>query len=280
MCRWIAYQGQPIFMEKLVTQPAHSLIHQSLHTALNYHRDGSLWTTNGDGFGIGWYSEKATPGLFKDARPAWNDNNLTEICEQVQSRLFMAHIRAVTTGAVQRSNSHPFKCKNWLFQHNGYIGNFEVLRRDLQMEIAPDLYPELKGTTDSETFFLLAMTYGLETNPKEALQKTVRRVRIACSDAKMESVLNLSCAMTDGETLYTLRYAEGEGEKEKTQFYSTDSHCMSDLNIGNDNFLPENSVVVVSEPLDQLSGSHWVAVPENSFTTIRNNKVEIESFMD
>ena len=30
MCRWMAYQGEPVYLEELLFQPAHSLIHQSL----------------------------------------------------------------------------------------------------------------------------------------------------------------------------------------------------------------------------------------------------------
>lgn len=277
MCRWIAYNGQPIFIEQLVTRPSHSLVRQSLHTSLNYHWDGSLWSTNGDGFGIGWYNEKPEPGLFKDARPAWNDVNLRELCAQIKAKIFMAHIRATTTGAVQRSNSHPFKCRNWLFQHNGHINNFEAVRRDLQMAIAPEFYNELKGTTDSETLFLLAMSFGLERDPKKALREMLETVRKACEKAGIEMQINMSCAMTDGVTLYALRYAE-DHERAKTQFYSTDTDCLRDISVG-DSPIPENSVVFVSEPLDKLN-DRWTAVPENSFTVIKDGKVNIERFME
>ena len=49
-----------------------------------------------------------------------------------------------STGAVQRTNCHPFKYKNWIFQHNGHIDCFEIIRKDLQMEIAGDYYYHLK----------------------------------------------------------------------------------------------------------------------------------------
>ena len=51
MCRWIAYRGQTIALEHYVTAPAHSLIAQSIN-ALE-----STASTNGDGFGLGWYGE-------------------------------------------------------------------------------------------------------------------------------------------------------------------------------------------------------------------------------
>ena len=55
MCRWIAYRGETIALEHYVTSPSHSLIAQSLH-ALE-----STASTNGDGFGLGWYGEHAEP---------------------------------------------------------------------------------------------------------------------------------------------------------------------------------------------------------------------------
>jgi predicted glutamine amidotransferase len=272
MCRWIAYIGKPIYIDTLVTKPSRSLVEQSLHSKMSFTQEGSLLTTNGDGFGVGWYAGKEEPGLFKGAEPAWGNENLSEICSQVKAHIFMAHIRAASTGAVQRANAHPFKYKNWLFQHNGHIGRFEALRRDLQFDIAPELYPALKGTTDSETFFLLALTYGLKDDPKAALRKTISRVERACRERDVPCDVVLSCALSDGTSLYTLRYASGE--KCHSQYYSTHADCMKDV-CEDATAMPRNSVVVVSEPLDQ-SGEHWQEMPERSFAAIRDGRIEIE----
>ena len=273
MCRWIAYTGKQIFMDELVTRPAHSLVEQSLDTELNLKADGSLWTTNGDGFGVGWYDQKSEPGLFKDAMPAWNNENLHEICSQTKAHIFMAHIRASTNGKVQRANSHPFKYKNWLFQHNGDVGSFPDIKRALQFDISPELFPYIQGTTDSETCFYLALTYGLETDPKTAIEKTINRLRKAQMDAGKEVSLNLSCTISDGETLYTLRYAS-ENEAIKTQFYSTDMSCLKDLNNAC-TALPDGGIIFVSEPLDRFD-KKWTEVPENSFVSAKDGHVTIE----
>src|SRR5215207_3339612 len=50
--------------------------------------------TNGDGFGLGWYGERPEPGLFRDIRPAWSDENLKSLSVQVRSPLFFAHVWA------------------------------------------------------------------------------------------------------------------------------------------------------------------------------------------
>ena len=73
MCRWLAYTGAPILLTDVLYTPVHSLIDQSLHSRLGAE------TTNGDGFGIGWYDTAPAPGVFRSIEPAWNDQNLREL---------------------------------------------------------------------------------------------------------------------------------------------------------------------------------------------------------
>ena len=104
MCRWLAYSGTPILLDSILYRPAHSLIDQSLHAKMG------VETTNGDGFGVGWYvPDKSSPAVVRDIGPAWSDRNLREIAEHVVSPLFFAHIRASTGTAVQQTNCHPFR---------------------------------------------------------------------------------------------------------------------------------------------------------------------------
>ena len=49
MCRWLAYSGPELVLEDLLFKPENSLIQQSLAATR------SIATTNGDGFGVGWY---------------------------------------------------------------------------------------------------------------------------------------------------------------------------------------------------------------------------------
>ncbi|MFL5942512.1 MAG: class II glutamine amidotransferase, partial [Gaiellaceae bacterium] len=102
MCRWLAYYGNPVRMDKVLYQGQFSLIDQSLKSRMGAE------PTNGDGFGIGWYGADGTPGVFRSTEPAWNDRNLREISGHVESHLFLAHIRATTGTPVQQTNCHPF----------------------------------------------------------------------------------------------------------------------------------------------------------------------------
>ena len=67
MCRWLAYSGSPILMNEALYGGENSLVDQSLHSRLGAE------PTNGDGFGVGWYGEPPTPGVFHSIEPAWND---------------------------------------------------------------------------------------------------------------------------------------------------------------------------------------------------------------
>ena len=113
MCRFIAYHGDPILMEDVITSPSHSLIKQALHAT------ESRSETNGDGFGIGWYGERDRPGVYREVHPAWSDENLISICQQVRSSLFFAHVRAATGTAVADHRYKGAKCVSLTLSRGG-----------------------------------------------------------------------------------------------------------------------------------------------------------------
>lgn len=277
MCRWLAYSGKSIFMDKLVTQPDHSLVQQSINSRMNFSHSGKLLSTNGDGFGLGWYGKRREPGVFKDDIPAWHDDNLHNICHQVKAHIFFAHVRASTTGDIQRSNCHPFQYRNWLFQHNGNVHHFDRVRQVLQGRIAPELFPWLRGSTDSETLFFLALTLGLEDDPAAGFRRMVETTVAALEKYADEVRINLSCALSDGEVVYILRYAINEAPM--TLFYSTDADCAKDIADSDSGKVPTDSVVIVSEPLNRRD-EKWVEIEDNSFGRVVGGRdVRIERFL-
>ena len=160
MCRWLAYSGSRVSLYALLYQPKHSLIDQSLHSRLGAE------TTNGDGFGVGWYGVGEEPAVFHSVEPAWSDRNLRDMSEHISSEVVFAHIRASSGGAIQQTNCHPFRHGKWLWMHNGLIREFTAVKRDLVLRVDPQLYPFIEGSTDSEVFFYLALTFGLAKDPK------------------------------------------------------------------------------------------------------------------
>lgn len=255
MCRWAAWIGAPIFLEDIVSRPAHSLIRQS-HCATR-----CPTATNADGFGIAWYGERPEPGLYRDVYPAWSDPNLKSLTAQVRSPLFLAHVRASTGTATSRNNCHPFAVGCWSFMHNGQVGGYEAFRRDADMMIPEALYPHRRGATDSEALFLVALAEGLEGDPCGALLRAVARFE-ALSRAKGEGPhIRLTCAMSDGTRLYAARYA-------------TDGQAPTLYH----RLLPAlGGRAVVSEPLD-LGEAGWEEVPDASFCIFAGDAVQVLPF--
>ena len=271
MCRWLAYSGSPVLLEELLLKPKHSLIDQSLHSRLGAE------TTNGDGFGVGWYGVGDTPGVFHSIEPAWNDRNLREVGAHVMSPLVFAHIRASSGTAVQQTNCHPFRHGRWLWMHNGVIRDFHAVKRDLVLAVDPSFYPEIEGSTDSETFFYLALTLGLEEDPPRAVQEAVGFIEATGRRWGVEHPIQMTVATTNGESIWAFRYSS-EG-KSRSLFFSTEVSTLrmlypDDIRL---QALGDESRLVVSEPLGNLVGA-WNEVPESSYGLIKPGRDELHTF--
>ncbi len=271
MCRWLAYSGSPIRLEELLVKRDRSLIDQSLHS-----REGAT-PTNGDGFGVGWYEEGEPPRVYRSTHPAWNDRNLKELAAGISSPLFFAHIRASTGTAIQETNTHPFRYGQWLWMHNGLIREFPRLRRELVLAIDDSLFDSLEGTTDSETMFYLALTFGLQDDPVAAVERMVGFVEDAGRRHGVEQPIQMTIATTDGGSVYAFRYSS-EGDS-RSLYFSTRMDALKALHPGLGELagLSDETRIVVSEPLGDLEGA-WNAVPEAHVGIIRPGDDELRPF--
>jgi glutamine amidotransferase len=256
MCRWIAYRGVTIALEHYVTEPSHSLISQSIQ-ALE-----TTAGTNGDGFGLGWYGDHPEPGLYREIRPAWSDENLRYLCRHIRSHLFFAHVRAATGTPITRPNCHPFACSGALFMHNGFIGSWSRLRRQVEALIPDELYPARIGTTDSEAVFLAIMGAGAKTDPVGATRRTLVALTRLVNQAGYREPLRFTAALADGRDLYAFRYAVND---QTNSLYFRES---------------DDGIVIVSEPLDK-EYEHWQQVPENRVIVARAGRpAEVLPFLE
>jgi glutamine amidotransferase len=240
MCRWLSYLGAETYLDRLLFEPKYSLVQQSLAARK------SICTTQGDGFGLGWYGDHPDPGLYREALPAWNDRNLRSLARQLKARLFFAHVRASTGTDTARSNCHPFAYDKYLFMHNGQIGGFDRLRRRLEAKIPDALYPHRLGTTDSETTFYLALGHGLAETPVAAFRAMLADVRAEMAAANIDEPLRFTAAFSDGRRIIAVRYASDD--KPPSLYWRQDGE----------------TIVVVSEPLDGEVQS-WNRVPRDHF---------------
>jgi predicted glutamine amidotransferase len=271
MCRWLAYSGSPVLIEDLLNQGQFSLLDQSLHSRMGAE------TTNGDGFGVGWYGVGDEPGVFRSVEPAWNDANLHHISAHIRSGLVLAHIRASSGTPVQQTNCHPFCHGRWLFMHNGVVHDFANVKRDLVLQVDPSLYPSIVGSADSEVLFFLALTYGLEDDPPAAIARTIGLVEHVGREHGVEYPFQGTIATTDGERRWVFRYSS-EG-KSRTLYYSTSVETLRVLYpeaelLGK---VDDESRLVVSEPLGAFPGV-WNEVPESSWGVVQPGQDELHPF--
>ncbi len=173
-----------------------------------------------------------TPRFTHSVNPAWNDLNLRELADHIESPLFMAHIRAAVGSPVQQTNCHPFRHGRWLFVHNGLIQDFQTVRRDLLLAVDPSLFLGIAGSTDSELLFHLALTFGLEKDPLGAMERAVAYVESKAREGGVENPVQMTVGISDGERLWAIRYSSQHDSR--TLFVSADLDAVRRLHPDNE----------------------------------------------
>ncbi|MCG8604388.1 class II glutamine amidotransferase, partial [bacterium] len=235
----------------------------------------------GDGFGVGWFERDVSPepAVFTDIRPAWNNRNLRSIAPRVRSKCIFAHVRAASTGDVTQDNCHPFIFKNMLFMHNGDIGGFRHIKRQLRRRLSDDVYHWIQGETDSEHFFALFFDNLYRSGAGETsesfstvLQTTIGEIRQMVEEAEIEAPMLLNVAITNGEFMVATRYATGTRENPPTLYHSEGSRfeCRDGVCHMLEADPSEHAVLIVSE---KLTGEKqdWHEVPVNHFVVVRED---------
>jgi predicted glutamine amidotransferase len=187
------------------------------------------------------------------------------------------HIRAAIGSAVQQTNCHAFRHGRWLWTHNGFIDGFATIKRDLVFAVDESLYPEIRGQTDSEILFHLALTLGLEDDPPATVARAVGVVEECGRQRGVEYPFQGTIATTNGERVWAFRYSS-EG-KSRSLFFSRDIHTLREL-------YPERPILqqlshdarlIVSEPIGDLPGA-WTEVPESSYAVAGGGDDQLRSF--
>ena len=221
--------------------------------------------------------DSRVPVIFRGTGPAWNDVNLRELARSTSSGHFIAHIRASTGTAVQQTNCHPFRHDRWLWVHNGAIKDFHLMKRDLVMAVDPELYPSIQGSTDSETMFYLALTFGLREDPVAAVERMVGFVEATGREHGVDKPMQMTVGTTDGERLFGFRYSSIG--KSRTLYFSSAIATLRVMYPENEIFqkISDETRIVVSEPLGDLLGA-WNPVPESSYGIVQKGEDSLGRF--
>ncbi|KAJ2418068.1 glutamine amidotransferase subunit, partial [Coemansia sp. RSA 2524] len=203
------------------------------------------------------------------------------LAEKIKSALVFAHVRA-TTGdtATSESNCHPWQYGNLMWMHNGNIGGFDRIKRQLQNALSEEIYLSIQGTTDSEHAFALFLN--MLDQPRTRVEFTYQELRRAMLDtiaqinewldeAGVDETSLMNFAVTDGQTVVCTRYITSCDLDAASLFYSSGSEFKSEADSGQYRMVKANKredvVVVASEPLT-YERSDWLAIPTNTLLVI------------
>jgi len=241
---------------------------------------------NGDGFGVAWYVPKirSSPGIFKAITPAWSNRNLINLCGVTESHCIMAHVRAATQGlGVSEANCHPFSWENLSFMHNGDIGCYKQLKKQILHLLSDEALNVMEGSTDSEQIFGIFLDQYRKRDredPNSLVEATIETVTLIDQIVRpynetQQTSLNL--AISDGNQIVCTRFCTGD---RPTSLYYNPRIALQDCsnpqckhsNDGEERF----GVVVASEPLND-DKENWKQVPKNHLLHVTTRSCELQS---
>jgi len=223
-------------------------------------------TKNHDGWGIGWYENREVK-VFKQGIPAYSQKSrYPQLSKRVRSDVIIAHIRKGTGAKPAEWNSHPFKCENWLFAHNGFVD-----REHIHSQLNRDYKDRIKGGTDSEVYFYWILQNIEERgSAREGIRKAVQEV------VKKEHT-GLNFLLADGMNLYAFRYSTDPRNKfalYKLKRAPSDRDIFEYLSEKTKAYLHskslrgEESVMVCSE---RLTKERWTSIKSGNLIRIGSN---------
>ena len=290
MCRLFIYKGDTELIKNLLWLPWHSLLKQSFRepfTPLTEYPNPRDHHINVDGFGLCWYKKNiTTPCLYVNTMPPWNDRNLLNLSNYINTDLFFAHVRGIKPFTkntfVHEYNCHPFCYKNISWMHNGDISTPILLKKYVFENLSNELLVNIKGNTDSEYAFHLFLNQLLKktnqnlSNIKKweiSLKETIKII-----DKLTKGVSSMNFCVTDGTIIVCSRYISINinNEKPPSMYISTGEEYITNTNCS---YMKEskinNCVIISSEPIDNnIVG--WKLVPQNTILSVDNsNKINI-----
>jgi predicted glutamine amidotransferase len=237
---------------------------------------------NPDGWGIALYPDGRAVQVIKEDIPAASSqlSRFLARYENLCSKIFVAHIRKASRGAVTYSNSHPFsrvvRGRDYVFAHNGTIRTFRGFRLGRFRPI---------GDTDSERLFCLILSFikekrTIEWNGDDLIEFRKFLVlinRMTGKDPRKPNKLNI--LLSDGETLiaYTDLYGSGRLHRLLLQEYGeslVDESDHSECRQFNDGCGKSIAVIATNPAPDD---KRWITMEPGELCALRNGSVVFSS---
>lgn len=237
---------------------------------------------NPDGWGVACYPDGRAVQVIKEAIPAVS-SKLSEFLssyEHLCSKIFVAHIRKASRGAVKYSNAHPFSRevggREYAFAHNGTIRNIRRL---------PLCRHKPVGDTDSEHLFCHILNFIEQRNicgwtDDDLLDLWKLLISINRRPTKDQGKPNkLNLLLSDGETLIAYTDYYGNGTLYQLMKRVTGESLMVGKKLSACSQIKDNDeesiCIVATNPVspDKL----WVSMEPGELCAMRNGEVIFSS---
>lgn len=86
--------------------------------------------------------------------------------------------------------------------HNGSIREFGRVKRELATAVSDDFFAEIKGSTDSELMFYLALTFGMDRDVKGGIERMVGFVEEVGAGKGIEFPIRMTLGIADGGRIF------------------------------------------------------------------------------
>ncbi|GAC1384982.1 MAG: class II glutamine amidotransferase [Ktedonobacteraceae bacterium] len=150
---------------------------------------------HGDGWGLAWYDEKDNLHLSRASEAAYASSEFSPLIHSVCTNTCISHVRWATPGfPLCDVNTHPFTNGKFAFAHNGAISPNETL----ETLIAPHFRTMIKGTTDSERYFLALLSALEQVPPVDAFRTLLQSIHQQLRSS------SLNCLFLTPDALYVL----------------------------------------------------------------------------
>lgn len=267
MCRMIGcFSATSVEMKYSLLEAPHALVRQSLQD-----RSGKC---HGDGWGLACFNNDSSPRIEKSLRPAYHDGLFSELATRWQAPVWIAHVRAASTGKVRLENTHPFQYGKWVWAHNGtIIRPLDVLMETMLATVNPTFRSLRRGTTDSELCFLIFLS---ELSRRNGAQLDNPSVEV--SSGTMLAVVNflrtiaapyqqegpsMNFMASNGKMLLAVRWGKSLWTLHTNQIAAADQIPRSGDH--EQRTAMAETIFIASEPFDD---SDWKEVPDHSLVIV------------
>ena len=160
-------------------------------------------------WGVGFFSG----GEFLLRRKPSDDRrglDLADLARGIRADLMIGHVRAATVGTIRTENTHPFRCRDWLFAQTGSVSKWDSVRERLVESIPEFLRKNIRGDTDAEVLFHLVLSFLHDAGRLHDARASADDVRAALSSTM--SLVDQVIREEGGDDEYPVNILLSDGE--------------------------------------------------------------------